>query len=248
MRAACASLLLAAAAGACRTPSARMTSGTPGVADARSSELSRDARRGERIRELELALAARETRSATLAGELAELHALEALDGSPSERDAHWVAAATYAHAASADLAGDARIAVLEALADSRLGFRDDAARRLAELPELATAQATLALLERLGIERALWPSILAAAHERARDTDELEAYRFAILALEGAERFGRALPVPEQRRLSDWILGGASVQFVCPESRTAFVPGLTRSPISGVPHFDYIAVERRKH
>jgi hypothetical protein len=242
MRGTVALLVLAAALGACRSPLAR---GSSDVSAARST--AETPRRGERIVELERALAARATRAPALAAEIAELHALEALDGTPAQRDAHWVAAATYAHAASADLPGDPRIAVLEALADSRLGFRADATRRLSELPELRSAQATLLLLERLEIERPLWTSILAAAHERARATDELEAYRFAILALEGSQRFGQTLPATEERRLTDWVLRGAKVEFVCPESRTPFVPGLTRSPISGVPHLDYVAVERRR-
>ena len=79
------------------------------------------------------------------------------------------------------------------------------------------------------------------------RAADELEAYRFAVLALEGGERFGSSLGEPDAKRLTDWILAGAKVEFVCPESHTPFVPGLTRSPISGIPHLDYVAVERRK-
>ena len=39
--------------------------------------------------------------------------------------------------------------------------------------------------------------------------------------------------------------IDGADVVFVCPESQTPFMRGESRSPISGIAHLDYIAVER---
>ena len=84
------------------------------------------------------------------------------------------------------------------------------------------------------------------AFFEFTKSKDELEAYRFAVLALEGGERFGAELPDARARELEGWIARGASVEFVCPESGTPFVPGQRRSPVSGIPQLDYVAVPRK--
>ena len=101
------------------------------------------------------------------------------------------------------------------------------------------------AFLDRCQIQAKLKPWVFAMVFEYMRDKDELLAYRFGILAIEGLERFGFTLPPETVAHIEDWIVHGASVMFVDPESQMEYVPGQRRSPISGVPHFDYIAVQR---
>ncbi len=223
----------------------------PVALDPGSASSDDPSRRPATIAELERSLAEGRAGAAAIAATLAELHACEATLGPSSAGDSHWVATLSHASRArggsSASPEG-AKLALLSALAYSRLGFPDEAGKFLADLPEIQRAREALALFDRLAVPRVLLPWMCVAAFDRAKGIDELEAYRFAILALEGEERFGRALPEPETKRLEDWILSGASVEFVCPESHTPYVPHLTKSPISGIPHFDYVAVERKKH
>ena len=47
----------------------------------------------------------------------------------------------------------------------------------------------------------------------------EEEAYRFGVIAVESADRFGYELPEHLVAHIDDWILHSAGVRFVCPES-----------------------------
>ncbi len=203
---------------------------------------------------------------------LTELHARAAVQG-PFRRDdaAHWVAALNYASRAQslvrlalyepvdataglpAALAAveprllEAKLAFFTALAYSRLAFPDEAAITLVEFDELRDPPRALELFERLQLAPELRPWACAMASDHLRKTNELAAYRFAILALEGGERFGHALSPDETARLEDWILKGSSAAFVCPESGTPYVPGRRTSPISGIAHYEYVAVPRTR-
>lgn len=138
-----------------------------------------------------------------------------------------------------------ANLELCAATACFRLGFEDEARRVLERTPELLRVESCLELLERTRVRRALRPWVCAMVGEHLRGRDELLAYRFGVLALEGAERFGQALPAPESAAIEAWILRGASVRFVCPESGTPYLPGERRSPVSGVPHLEYVAAPR---
>ncbi len=142
--------------------------------------------------------------------------------------------------------AADANLQILLATTYHRLGFRSEVAKTLARSPELLELARALETLERYRVPAALRPWSCAMVFDHLRATNEEEAYRFAVAAIEGGERFGHALPAPEVARLEDWILHGASVQFVDPRSQTPYLPGATRSPISGTPHVEYVPVERR--
>ena len=143
-------------------------------------------------------------------------------------------------------LRGIERLELQLALAYARLGFRAEAAEILARYPELAESRTLVAALSELELPSGLATWACEAFFELERTKDELEAYRFAVLALEGGERFGVELPATRARELEDWIAQGASVEFVCPESGTSFVPGQRRSPVSGIPQLDYVAVPRK--
>jgi hypothetical protein len=127
----------------------------------------------------------------------------------------------------------------------SRLGFADEAARLLEGSPVLRDPAACMSLMESFDLRAGLRPWVCRAIWHDLAPVDPELAYRFAVLAVEGTERFGRGLPRAEVDRIEAWIGRDAPVLFVCPESRTPYLPGQTRSPVSGVPHFDYVAVER---
>ncbi len=168
-------------------------------------------------------------------------HASQAL----SERDR---ALAAYARAPEGPSPAQAseRLALFLAGAYTRLGFPEEASAALAPWPELQQASRALARSAELEFPRACLPDVCSALFELLRSRgDEQEAYRFAVLAIEAQQRFGRALPAAERERLEHWIESGASVLFVCPRSQTPWIAGLTRSPISGIPHLEYVAVER---
>jgi hypothetical protein len=126
-----------------------------------------------------------------------------------------------------------------------RLGFVQEPSDPLLRDEELLDPTQASAALERLHLMSTLRPWVCALFSVRLRERDELRAYRFAVLALEGPQRFGHGLDAAARADLEDWILNGARMRFVCPRSQTAYVPGLRRSPISGVPHFEYVAVRR---
>ncbi|HED65946.1 MAG TPA: hypothetical protein ENJ09_10370 [Planctomycetes bacterium] len=127
-----------------------------------------------------------------------------------------------------------------------RLGFGVDVDPLLAGDDALRDPDRAPARLEELGIPAALRPWVTLLESRALRTRDELAAYRFAILSIEGEKRLGAGLTAEAQAELEDWILNRASVRFVCPQSQTEYVPGQTKSPVSGIPHYDYIAVERR--
>jgi len=126
-----------------------------------------------------------------------------------------------------------------------RLGFDAAAGELLTDVTGLDDPLALAARLDGLAVARPVRPDLCALLARRARATDELAAYRFAIVALESEERLGAPLAPAEAAELEAWILGGASVRFICPRSQTDFVPGLDRSPVSGTPHLEYEAVPR---
>lgn len=140
----------------------------------------------------------------------------------------------------------DANLQILLATTYSRLGFTSEVAKSLARSPELLQQESAVEALQRYRVPPELRPWTCAMVFDHLRDADEEQAYRFAIVALEGQQRFGHGLPQREIARLEEWILHGASVQFVDPKSQTPYLPGATRSPISGVPHLEYVPVERR--
>ena len=139
-----------------------------------------------------------------------------------------------------------ATLDLLVATGLARLGFRSEVGRLLEDSTALFDPALCTSELERLGVRRELYPWVCVMASEAIRGTNEPDAYRFAVMAIESKERFGVALPEDAVRDLEGWILTEASVQFVCPRSQTAYLPGQRRSPISGVAHFDYVAVPRR--
>jgi hypothetical protein len=139
----------------------------------------------------------------------------------------------------------DTNLQILLTTTYSRLGFRDEVAKTLAQSPDLLKPERCLAFLESSHVQTRLKPWVCVMVFEYLKNLDELQAYRFGILAVEGQERFGHALPRSVVGRIDDWIVSGASVKFVCPESQTAYIPGQRRSPISGVPHSEYVAVQR---
>ena len=139
----------------------------------------------------------------------------------------------------------DVTLQVLITVAYARLGFRDEVAEILARSPDLLQLESCLAFLESHDIPPELRPWVCELVFHHLRSTNELEAYRFGVVAVEGRERFGYLLPAAVVTRIEDWIQNGASVLFACPESFTAYLPGQRRSPISGIPHIEYVAVER---
>ncbi len=115
----------------------------------------------------------------------------------------------------------------------------------LARSPELLHHETCFAVLDRLCVPTAVRPWVCEMVFHHIRDTDEVEAYHFGVLAVEGRERFGRAMSRAAIDRVEHWIVAEATLLFVCPESQTSYLPGERRSPISGVPHLDYVPVER---
>jgi hypothetical protein len=168
-------------------------------------------------------------------------HAAQALDERERAARAEAAGGGTAGRSVAEACAG---LRILLAAAHERLGFPLEAGALLAA-SELQQARSALARFEALDIPPGARTWACHALFERLRGRDELEAYRFAVLALEGRERFGLALPEAEAARLAAWIEGGARAAFVCPRSQTPWLRGMTRSPLSGVPHLDYVAVER---
>ena len=127
-----------------------------------------------------------------------------------------------------------------------RLGFVNEVEKALDHHPELLRPETCLPALRRyrIPVELSSWVALMVYDHLKTRD--EETAYRFGIIAVEGSQRFGQALPADEVAKVEDWILNGASVQFVCPKSQTPYIPGETKSPLSGIGHYDYVALERR--
>jgi len=134
---------------------------------------------------------------------------------------------------------------VLLAVGLSRLGFESELERLLARRPDLRDPDRAAETLGNIGVRPELAVELLSNASRLLRARDEPAAYRFAILAIEGEERFGHALPAAEAKELETWILSGASVRFLCPRSQTEYVPGQKKSPVSGIPHYEYEPVER---
>lgn len=150
------------------------------------------------------------------------------------------------AELAELDVMGaDAQLQLLQTIAYARLGFRDRVDEILARSPDLLTLDSCLATLDRYRFPAELRPWICEMVFHHLKGTDERTAYRFAILAVEGADRFGLALSPAAVAAIDEWIVHEANLLFVCPESQTPYIPGEKRSPISGLPHFEYIAVER---
>ncbi len=134
-----------------------------------------------------------------------------------------------------------ANLDLLVATGLARLGFQTEGGTILANAPKLLDPDQCRTELARLALREDLVPWVFVLASDTLRKTDELRAYRFAVIAIESG-----ALPAETVERLETWILTGASVQFVCPRSQTAYLPGQRKSPISGVAHRDYVAVPRR--
>lgn len=138
-----------------------------------------------------------------------------------------------------------ANLQVLVTCAYHRLGFQSEVARALEGAPELLRLEDSLAFLERVQVLAELRAWFCAAVFAHLTTRNEREAYRFGVIAVEGQERFGSALPGDAIQAIEDWIVEGASVMFVDPRSQTPYLRGQRRSPISGVPHLEYVAVER---
>ena len=141
----------------------------------------------------------------------------------------------------------DTNAQLLITTAYHRLGFGDVVADVLADSPDLLRLESCLEVLETYAIRNELRPWVCRMVFDYLKDEDEHEheAYRFAVCAVEGAERFGHSLPGETVAAIEDWIVNGASVIFVCPESQTSYIPGEVRSPISGIPHIEYVPLER---
>ena len=139
----------------------------------------------------------------------------------------------------------DTNLQILLTTTYSRLGFQDEVAKTLAQSPDLLEPERCLAFLEACRTQKRQKPWVCEMVFEYLKNLDELRAYRFAIMAVEGRERFGYGLPAENVEAIDQWILNGASFRFVCPESQTDYIPGQRRSPISGIPHFEYVAVQR---
>ena len=138
------------------------------------------------------------------------------------------------------------RLHLIVAMSFTRLGFEKRGRAALARTPELLSLDSYAKFLDAYDIRPGLRPWMCYMVSHHLRSSDETTAYRFAILAIEGQERFGAALPSSGVLELEDWILRGAKARFVCPQSETEYLPGQKSSPISGIPHFEYVAVRRR--
>ena len=139
----------------------------------------------------------------------------------------------------------DAHLQVLLTVAYARLGFRERVEDILVRSPELLELDTCLETLDRYGIPRELRGWICELVFHHLRGRNEETAYRFGVMAVEGAQRFRHALPAEAIARIDDWIVNESSMLFVCPQSQTPYIPGERRSPISGVPHIEYVPVER---
>lgn len=139
----------------------------------------------------------------------------------------------------------DTNLQVLLTVTYARLGFRDEVANTLASSPDLLQPNRCIPFLDSCRTQTRLKPWVCEMVFHYLKDRDELEAYRFGVMAIEGRERFGYGLPPHVVDRIEEWIVDSATVQFVCPESQTAYIPGQRRSPISGIPHIEYVPVER---
>jgi len=139
----------------------------------------------------------------------------------------------------------DANLQIVQTLAFARFSFTDEVARILGQSPRLVELASCLEDLERYAIPAELRPWVLAMVFDYLKTRNEPEAYRFGVVAVEGGERFGHALPPERVDAIDRWIVEGSSFVFVCPQSHTAYVPGLRASPVSGVPHLEYVPVER---
>ncbi len=139
----------------------------------------------------------------------------------------------------------DANLQIILTTAYARLGFSEEVAKILDESPDLVDFERCEGLLTRYGVLRELRPWIFAMIFDYLKVKNEESAYPFAILAVEGADRYGFALPARVTKRIDHWIVDEASVVFVCPESRTAYIPGAKKSPISGIAQLDYVPMPR---
>ena len=153
---------------------------------------------------------------------------------------------AEVAHLAPLGLAGVAQsLEVLLAVTHAELGFESELERLFATRPALRDPETAPAVLRQLQVPAQRIVALCRSASQMLRGSDERDAFRFAILAIEGPERFGAGPTDAEVRELEGWILRDARARFVCPRSQTEYVSGQTKSPVSGVAHFDYVAVER---
>jgi hypothetical protein len=139
----------------------------------------------------------------------------------------------------------DARLQLLQTIAYARLGFRERVSEILGRTPDLLAIESCFVTLDRYRLPDELRPWVCEIVFHHLEELDEPTAFRFGVFAVEGADRFGLALPPDAIEAIDDWIVHDAKRLFVCPESRTPYIPGERRSPISGIPHLDYIAVER---
>ncbi|MEW6072724.1 MAG: hypothetical protein AB1726_09060 [Planctomycetota bacterium] len=139
----------------------------------------------------------------------------------------------------------DAELELLSAVAYARLGFRAEVDSFVARSPALVDLEGFPAALDRRRVPAALRPWVGEMVSHHLRSRDEVAAYRFGVLAIEGAERFGHALPPEVVAEIERWIVAESRYLFVCPESQTPFLPGARRSPKSGIPHLEYVPVER---
>lgn len=193
----------------------------------------------------------------------AEAHVRAAENHVGGDELAHWIAATRYFQLAR-DAATQARKASggqqvedalrradLEELAiHARLGFTASANAFLERSPQLLTAaacQQALGATTSAGqgaMSSAPW--IHLALFDFLRTRDELEAYRFGVLAIDRSAAAHDALDAHRLEAIDEWIRTGSTFEFHCPKCDLEVTPSLHACANDQTPNLEFIARPRR--
>jgi len=144
----------------------------------------------------------------------------------------------------ASDVAAELELANLAELAfHSRLGLGASCNVFLQRAPELADAKSAAERFARSELARdRAW--LYLALFETTRNRNELEAYRFAVLAIEESSA-ARGFDVRRVARLERWIASEATLEFQCPKCDLLVAPGLRACPNDRTPNAEFVGRKR---
>jgi len=144
----------------------------------------------------------------------------------------------------AADVAAELELANLAELAfHARLGLNASCTAFLQRAPELANATSAAERSARPELKRdRAW--LYSALFEHVRNRDELEAYRFAVLAIEESSA-ARGFDARRVARLERWIASESTLEFHCPKCDLLVAPGLRACPNDRTPNAEFAGRKR---
>lgn len=133
---------------------------------------------------------------------------------------------------------------LMELALHSQLGLRSSAQAVLARSPHLHDARACADLATRAPLAgRRPW--LYLALFEFQRSRDEMEAYRFAVMAIDEAPSAAPGFDAQRVAELERWILGESTLEYHCPRCDLAVTPALRACPNDRTPNVEFVGRKR---